>query len=437
MRLAPAFALRHGINPYPGPNEGPLSTWIYGPMAIYVNLPATLAPNAATALHAASAINALTLLGPLILILTTSVEMRTRGLLYMLLAVAIAVLFIPRPNLLYQVADHCAIGFGILSCWCLATQRRPNQYRLAATAALVAAAVWSKQVAAFLALAHIIYLARLGEYRSIMSYIAWLSAFGIAWLGLFSWVFGLSNLWYNMVTIPNALPWAKFWDRLQGRPATLIAQLALPALGLIALRQRRLWPSRNGQAGRFFQISVLAAGAMLPIGLLGFFKIGGDTNLLHSWSYLLPPLLLWWLTHDALQGNGCTLRMVIVAAFGLLLHHRDLTAFSERPFTGHFDAAAKVMAKYPHSLWFPQNPVLTYYADRELWHSEDGISTRYLAGQGLIEKKDLHRHLPREMQGVAYLSFTEFPTVLQLLPEFKERARFPYWIVYTRATTHN
>src|SRR5206468_655065 len=31
MRLAPAFAVAHGINPYPDLGGGPLSTWIYGP----------------------------------------------------------------------------------------------------------------------------------------------------------------------------------------------------------------------------------------------------------------------------------------------------------------------------------------------------------------------------------------------------------------------
>src|SRR4051812_24177110 len=63
VRLAPAFAVRHGINPYPPLGGGPLSTWIYGPVGILLNLPATLAATPLGALRSAWLINALVLLG--------------------------------------------------------------------------------------------------------------------------------------------------------------------------------------------------------------------------------------------------------------------------------------------------------------------------------------------------------------------------------------
>ena len=65
VRLAPAFAVRHGINPYPLLEGGPLFTWIYGPVGILVNLPATWATTALGAIQTASVLNALTVLAPL------------------------------------------------------------------------------------------------------------------------------------------------------------------------------------------------------------------------------------------------------------------------------------------------------------------------------------------------------------------------------------
>src|SRR3954464_13817244 len=76
VRLAPAFALRYGINPYPPIDGGPLSTWIYGPVGILINLPATYATTVANALHVASLINFLVVCLPLAIIFLASTELR-------------------------------------------------------------------------------------------------------------------------------------------------------------------------------------------------------------------------------------------------------------------------------------------------------------------------------------------------------------------------
>jgi len=65
LRLAPTFALVHGVAVYPPADGGPLSTWIYGPVGLLVNLPATLASSATAAVQLAGLINLLTLILPL------------------------------------------------------------------------------------------------------------------------------------------------------------------------------------------------------------------------------------------------------------------------------------------------------------------------------------------------------------------------------------
>ncbi|MSU66201.1 MAG: hypothetical protein EXS38_08910 [Opitutus sp.] len=52
------------------------------------------------------------------------------------------------------------------------------------------------------------------------------------------------------------------------------------------------WPAPETEFFRLQRALICAAAAMLPVGLLAFFKVGGDLNLLHSWFYLIPVFVL-------------------------------------------------------------------------------------------------------------------------------------------------
>lgn len=433
VRLAPAFAVRHGINPYPLIGEGPLFTWIYGPTGIFVNLPATLATTAKAAVQTACAINLLTVLGPLAIVFFGSAELRARGLAVPALALALATLLVPRATLLFQVADHSAIALGLLSCWCLARDAHPSGARLCAAAALCAFAIWAKQISVFLFLAQIVFLLVSGERTAAIRYAGWVALFGLAALGAFVGLFGFENLWLNLVAIPGRLPWTELWPRLAMRSWSLVAQVLLPLLVLLGIWRKGWWPTKEREHGRFFQIAVLAAVAMLPIGLVAFFKIGGDTNSLHFSHYLLPAFLLAWLARDNSAIPAATFRLLAVVAIALAANAKYLTALPAHPRTRHFDSAVELAATYPHALWFPQNPVLTFYLDTRLWHSEDGVLTRYAAGHR-IREPDFRRHLPPDLKGAVYPGTVDFPFAMPLLPEFNQTVRIPFWKLHLRAT---
>jgi hypothetical protein len=430
-RLAPAFALRHGINPYPLIGGGPLFTWIYGPVALFFNLPATFAETAKTAIQTACLINAVIVLGPLAIIFFGSAELRARGFATSALALALATLLVPRPNLLLHVADQSAVALGMLSCWALARHPSPRQPHLIAGAVLCALAVWSKQIALFLLPAQILFLLLTSSRATALRYACWVALFGLAALAIFTALFGFQNLWLNLVTIPNRLPWAEVAPRLFLRAWRLIAQILVPAIGLVVLWRKGLWPSRASESGRFFHISVLVAIVMLPIGLVGLFKIGGDTNLLHSWNYLLPAFLLAWLSRDRPATASANFRVIAVTSFAILLNATSLTSLPARPFTHHLDAVTQLTAKHPHRLWFPQNPVVGFYADGTLWHSEDGVLTRNMAGYG-IRESHFRRHLPPDLQGVVYPAEVDSSPIMSLLSEHNMKVRVPYWTMHTR-----
>jgi hypothetical protein len=432
VRLAPAFGFRQGINPYPLIGEGPLSTWIYGPVGLLFNLPATFATSAAMALTIASVINALSLVLPLAVIFFTASELRERGPAVRWLGLALAVLLLPRTSFLFHVADHTATACGVLSCWLLARDPHPGGARMLVPAALCAFAIWSKQIAVFLLPAQIAFLLLGGKRATAVRYGASVAGFSTVLLVLFAQQFGLVNLWLNLVNVPARLPWADTVERFALRRWTLIGTVAAPVAGLLVLWRTRVWPARACESGRFFQLAVLASGAMLPIGLAGFVKFGGDTNVIHSWVYLLPAALLAWLAAERIRMSAAR-RICAVALAAIALHASQLRSIPTGPLNDHLALGARLSAAFPHSIWFPHNPLITWYADRALWHVEDGIVSRDLAGYGLRES-EFRRHLPPRLEALAYPAYADTSYIRQLLPELSVVERSTYWTIYTRST---
>ena len=430
-RLAPAFALRLGINPYPLIGGGPLSTWIYGPVGIFINLPATWATSAEWALHIASLINFLVLICPLVVIFFTATALGNQVPELRWFALALSILLIPQPNFVFQVADHIAVAFGIFSNWWLAKPSKLQHSHYAIAAAFCCLAIWSKQITLFLVPAQLVYLVQVGQRDAIVKYVLWLALWGFLALAIFASSFGWENLWLNLVVIPERLPWADdFIARLIRRRWPLIAQIALPIIGLTFLRIKKIWPGSKTEGGRFFQLSVMAYATMLPIGLTGFAKIGGDTNLLHSWDYLLPGTILVWL-ESATFSPTTGIRMIAAAVVAVCLHFTDLLSLPSKPLTRHFEHASRLAAAHPHEIWFPRNPVITYYADGKLWQSEDGIQTRFLAHYGLREA-DFRRYLPPKLTAVAYPAQFNDSFSMALLSELSQTSEVPDWTVYSR-----
>jgi hypothetical protein len=183
-------------------------------------------------------------------------------------------------------------------------------------------------------------------------------------------MFGFENLWLNLVDIPARLGWADISSRIALRKWALATQIVLPILGLVVVWRMHHWPSAQSASGRFFTLGALAYGAMLPIGLFAFFKIGGDTNLLHSWNYVMPAALLVWLTVQ--NGWGHLVQVASVLTISLCVHGSDFLNLPSRPYTQQLISAAELTDRFPRTIWFPQNPLITYFAHGKLWHSEDG-----------------------------------------------------------------
>ena len=52
--------------------------------------------------------------------------------------------------------------------------------------------------------------------------------------------------------------------------------------------------------------------------------------------------------------------LIAVTAFALALHASEFVTLPREPLGEHFKVAAQLNAGYPHAIWFPQNPLITY-----------------------------------------------------------------------------
>ena len=154
-------------------------------------------------------------------------------------------------------------------------------------------------------------------------------------------------------------------------------------------------------------------------------------NSLYSASVLVPAFLLAWFTWNSAAMPSQSLRVLLVVAVVLAIRVKELSTLPGQPLTWHLNAVAPLAATFPHALWFPQNPVVGFYTDGKLWHSEDGLLTRNLAGYG-IREATFRRYLPPNLKGVVYPPSASSSATMSLLAEYNQIVQFPFWTLHTR-----
>ena len=412
VRLATSFMMRFGPTPYPGATEGPLTTWIYGPVPLFLQWPATWTGDAANALLAAAVINCAVLLLPLIMAIRTGGETRLQALL-------IAIMLVPASCWQFWQSDNAAIAFGLLANATLLA----NTARSTILAVLFTAlAVWSKQTELPLVLAQAGWLVWTRGRGPAVRYLAICAGFGLTLGILFALRFGLEKFWFNLVTLPGRIPFAPFASKLHDLGPEFLTYALLPLLLAWKFKAAiRTSPS-------------LALGAMsflilLPFSIISFFKVGGSVNSLHPALYLLPGAALGlagWLAGKFSFASLVTAGVVVVLcivkagpALGVL-----------QPQTKAIKQGAYLAESLPGSIYMPWNPLLTYFTDHRFYHAEDGLGTRLAAGF-VFTPASLRAHLPEKLSVVAYAREDPPGFITSLLPARARHDRFGEWELYS------
>ena len=89
---------------------------------------------------------------------------------------------------------------------------------------------------------------------------------------------------------------------------------------------------------------------------------------------------------------------------------------------------AALARQLPGEIYFPWNPLLTYFSDGRFYHVEDGLITRSIAGRP-VPLAVVNAHLPPAMCVVAYHRYTIKSFVHSFVPADAQRNEFGEWIL--------
>ena len=427
VRLAPSFMLRFGTTPYPGLDGGALTTWIYGPVPLLLNLPATLAHDSIAALLIAEVITLLCAVGPAALAVLAgpspdAAATRTDRTWALLLCLSLW----PNPGLHYIQADNAAVAFGLLSNWLLARRRAGAHARWGTAALCAALAVWSKQTALGLVLAQSLWLACSAGRAAAVRHAVACAACGLALGGIFVVWFGFDGLWLNLVRIPGRIPFAPdFLERTLAFKLHLAGYVLLPA-ALLVFAGHAIW-RRDSE----WLLPVLCWLCLLPAGLVATYRIGGATNSLNAFLYLLPPATLaligWLRRRSPGTAHAWTAAAVTAVVFQQLV---AAPLVPLHPLTAHLEQAEALAQRYPGRIYFPWHPLVTFFSDRRFYHAEDGLYTRSTVN--LEPAPELaRRDLPPAWTLSAFPGWRDEGRFKVLQPPDAKRSFFGKWTLYS------
>jgi hypothetical protein len=392
VRLAPTFMWWHGVNPYPGPGESPVTTWIYGPVTLLFFTPAVAAADTFDALLFAAWLNlSLTLLPIYALLRVTS---KTDAVPVKVWAFMLSLAAWPASHLILGLADNMAVALGLLSLALLSGHESvaPSKRTLWLLAFVGVLALWSKPTELGPVLGQLLWLAmRHGKTIAVGQTLRMAVAGGICGI-LFITAFGAEGFLYNVFVVPSRIPAADLWGKATS-PVYIhsIALYVLLPFGLIIPRWRQwLFTAHPAQAACWFFL------LSLPFNIAGFATIGGNINSLHGCVYLLP-----WLALAAARSRRWLPPALI--AFALFLQIQPLLRTLPELGTARqtLASAEKLATLARGQIYFPWNPLVTFYSERRFYHAEDGLLTRSLTGEK-ISREMLFSGLPASFNFMAY-----------------------------------
>ena len=426
LRLTPTFMLRFGAAAYPGLHDGALTTWIYGPVPLLLNLPATLAAGIVPAVLIAAAINLLVAIVPVALAVWTlssrsGAVVRSEKAWAILLVLALW----PNSSLHHIQADNVALAFGLVSQVWLVHARAGARFGWFLAALGAALAVWSKQTSVGLIVAQIAWLALSTSGRAALRYAVLCAGAGLGLgAGFVGW-FGFDALWLNLVEIPGRIPSAPdYVERTQQLWMQIAGYVVLPAWAVVVFR-RTVWRRDSD-----WLLPVLTWLCLLPLGMVSIYKWGGASNSLNGVLYLLPIAALQavrgfaaWRGSVA-QAGGAVAVLIIVSQ-----QLRFAPLLPVRPLTVHLEEAALLAEKMPGQVWFPWHPLVTFLSEGRFDHTEDGLHTRKVAGVGL-GPREAGEHLPPQWTTTAVLGWRELGEFRELQPGSAQMAHFGRWTLF-------
>lgn len=420
IRLAPSFMWAHGVSPYPPAGVGPATTWIYGPLPVLLQLPATLAHDAAGALLVAGLINLAVILlaiGAVCIGWPTPVAPNA-GAGRLVACVACVALW-PATSLEFMQPDNAAVAFGLLALLCL--QKSPSVGARWLAAAGCAAAIACKQTLLGLALAECVYLAWRDGVRAGVAQGLRIGALAAAILIMAALTFGPAGFIFHLFTLPAGLPWAASLSaRLIEFLPYLLVQAGVPLIVLGTLGSR-VW-----QKDSPWLLPALAWATAWPLDLIALCKTGGSINSLHGALFFLPAAATL-LVASAKPAPAWRFALTALVIAGLAVRLATSAPGTWRPLDQPLRQGEFLARSLPGEIYFPWHPLITFYAEGRFDHVEDGLFMLYLAGQPMAGAAAT-AHLPPRLHVVAFLHHEiDWGIARSLIPPGAQQTAFGAW----------
>ena len=473
-RLMPTFAITHGYKLYYEANAGPAMNFMYGPMAAYAYLPATLAKTPTTAVWAASAIGLISFFGPVLWLLLQQSKKTTLARLIALGAfVCFCLLAFQSSPLSYSGfsvhADAPALGLCACACTVLGLRKRPDSTPLLIVAGLLATlAVWTKQTMVPILPGLITYVWLADGRRCALRYTLWILIVGVCVSLVFLALNDVRGLIFNMFVkhlhhpLNHPLtgrrpqgPWDNVYFLLVATWLFLKAAV-IPLVTVIVygayqfhmttgkgLSRVKLWVNQNP-----WLLPTIVGIAMITTAIPCRIGVGGDSNDQSPAVYFLAAGAALGLaqcaTEAAASGRRLSrwvarpvllIQLVTFGYFGFTNPKEVLFMFQVMP---HIPTQTtyELAKQHPGMVYFPGNPLSSLLADGKLYHFLMGLHERVMDGYP-VSREYFWEYMPANMQLIvlpdpAWMKdyVEEFrPYLQQFTPPMRDPSG---WLVYRR-----
>jgi hypothetical protein len=446
-RLAPAVALTRGFALYYPASEGPILDTIYGPVVALAYLPAAFFSAPTPVILAGAVLNIAFVTVPLLLF---ALRAAGTGAAAELRAIACwlggCLLMTAMPGPYYWLsmthADGPALALGLLACVVLLRRSNgaepgPTGFAVAATFATLSA--WAKLTSLPVGISLVPVVGWAYGRRAALRYALSLLAAGIVTAVVFTSLFGLRDMWFNLITVPSHHPW--YFPGAGGllRALQWMVRTSTPVVGLLAAAAIASLAGRGGAPvprPHAALVPLLPALLLVPTGVLAANKFGGNVNSFHSLYFLLAAalaLLVVEAPSPRLTTRGCAYAFCALAAL-VTWRHGNLDLRDPAPTVlpnPHQEAYAFARA-HPGTVYFPWYPLASLLAEGRLYHFDWGVFDRMLGGSAPTAEH-FRADLPRQLEYVAIRG--RDAKVMSYLPEYTEKRssdELPGWTLLAR-----
>jgi hypothetical protein len=453
-RLAQTTEMLKGYPLYVRPGSGAIGCFLYGPFGAIAYISAALASHSPTIdMLLGSTIAVICFFAPAAWLMRCLAP-RTSILAQIVAFTCFAAIVHNSGTLAFTSnwihVDPPALGLSACAL-AMVIHRDAASMRFRIGAALCAAmAIWTKQtlLPLLFALPLVVFLLR-GWRQAIVDGLMMLG-FVILFGVIFAMIFDPRAMLFEMVTEPSRHPRGPLLDVLQKLVIETWPLVLLLAVALVIRGRQRQETSGPWLARNLWCAPVILAAILIPGGILGWMKMGGEPNNAALSTYFL--LIAGCATVaeceiPGLLGNRPDAakigRLICVLFAAEMSIHATFTdhmlgwriGLALHPFDNGSELAYRFERAHPGEAYFPWNPNAVLLASGNLYHFDYAAFDREIANFRPSDE-EVRAHLPPNMRYIAYPPhIVPSMSMMELIPGYDRRIELPELpglTIYTR-----